>query len=66
MNAFPSIGDAHGLWIQAKKEASSFNLLAIISLPLVLAIYAANILRIVWLDLLYGVGIGLGLPALIF
>ncbi len=66
MNAFPSIGDAHGLWTQAKKEVSSFNLLAIISFPLVLAIYAANILRFFWLDYLYGIGIGLGLPALIF
>ena len=66
MNAFPSIGDAQGLWTEAKKEASSFNPLAIISLPLVLVIYVANILRIVWVDYLYGVAIGLGLPALIF
>jgi len=66
MNAFPSIGDAHGLWTRAKKEVSSFNPLAVISFPLVLAIYAANILRFFRLDYLYGIGIGLGLPAPIF
>jgi hypothetical protein len=66
MNAFPSIGDASSLMAQAKKAASSFNPLAIVSYPLVWAIYLANVLRVVWLDYLYGIGIGLGLPALIF
>jgi hypothetical protein len=66
MHAFPSIGDGQTLLAQAKKEVSSFNLLAILSYPLVWIIYLANILRFFWLDYLYGVGIGLGLPALIF
>ncbi|MEN6426930.1 MAG: DUF3267 domain-containing protein [Phycisphaerales bacterium] len=66
MHAFPSIGDAQSVLAQAKKEASSLNLLAILSYPLVWAVYVANILRFFWLDYLYGIGIGLGLPALIF
>jgi hypothetical protein len=66
MHAFPSIGDGQSLLAQARKEVSSFNLLAILSYPLVWAIYIANVLRFFWLDYLYGVGIGLGLPALIF
>ena len=65
MHAFPSIGDGQTLLAQARKEVSSFNLLAILSYPLVWAIYVANVLRFFWLDYLYGVGIGLGLPALI-
>ena len=47
-------------------EAASFNLLAIVSFPLVWAVYMANLLRFFWLDYLYGIGIGLGLPALVF
>lgn len=66
MHAFPSIVDAHGLLTQAKKEVSSLNPLAIVSFPLVWAVYVANILRFFWLDYLYGIGIGLGLPALVF
>ncbi len=66
MHAFPSIGDAYLLLQQARKEVSSFNPLAILSFPLVWIIYLANILRFFWLDYLYGIGIGLGLPALVF
>ena len=66
MHAFPSSGDGYALYLNAKKAASSGNILAIISFPLVLLIYLANIGRIFWLDYLYGVAIGLGLPALLF
>jgi len=66
MHAFPSIGDGQSLMVQAKKAVSSLNPLAILSYPLVWAIYLANVLRFFWLDYLYGLGIGLGLPALIF
>jgi hypothetical protein len=66
MHAFPSIGDAHGLLQHAKKEIAASNPLAILTYPLVWIIYLANMLRVVWLDLLYGFAIGLGLPALIF
>lgn len=66
MHAFPSTGDAYSLFQQAKRKAASFNLLAILSLPLVAIIYVANILSFFWLDYAYGLALGLGLPALIF
>jgi hypothetical protein len=62
MHAFPSTGDAKVLWQQAMIAAKKLNPLAILSLPLVVVIYAANIGSIFWLDLMYGVAIGLGLP----
>lgn len=64
MHAFPSTGDAHNLQQQAKKAAANLNPLAIISYPLVILIYIANALRMVWFDAIYGLAIGLGLPAL--
>ena len=66
MHAFPSTQDANVLWHYAKKSASAFNPLAVLSLPLVVVIYCANIGSMFWLDLLYGIAIGLGLPEYIF
>jgi len=66
MHAFPSTHDARALWQHARQAAASRNPLAILSFPLVIAIYAANILSFFWVDYLYGIGIGLGLPSLIF
>lgn len=65
MHAFPSFGDGRALYRHARKAASSGNILAIVSIPLVALIYLANIGNVFWLDYLYGVAIGLGLPALI-
>jgi Putative zincin peptidase len=62
MHAFPSTQDANVLWQQAKKSASLFNPLAILSFPLVGLIYLANLLRMLWLDYLYGIGLGFVLP----
>jgi hypothetical protein len=66
MHAFPSPHDADALMAQAKKAWKSMNPLAILSFPLVILIYLGHISAIFWGDLLYGVGIGLGLPSLIF
>jgi hypothetical protein len=66
MHAFPSTQDAKVLWQQAGKAARKFNPLAILSYPLVVVIYIANFGSILWLDLIYGAAIGLGLPALVF
>lgn len=66
MHAFPSTQDAMGLWFYAKKAVRSYNPLAIASFPLVALIVIANILSVFWFDYLYGVAIGLGLPALLF
>ena len=65
MHAFPSIGDGHALYRHARTAASAGNILAILTFPLVMLIYIANIGRIFWLDYLYGMAIGLGLPALL-
>lgn len=65
MHAFPSNQDATALWQHAKVAAKRLNPLAILSLPLVLLIYIANLLSIIWFDALYGFAIGLGLPELV-
>ncbi|MHC4353700.1 MAG: DUF3267 domain-containing protein [Planctomycetota bacterium] len=65
MHAFPSTGDAHNLYHHARKAASSGNILATLTLPLVALIYLANIGRVFWLDYIYGAAIGLGLPSLL-
>ena len=62
MHAFPSTQDAKILWRAAKKAVQTSQPLAIVSFPLVVVIYVANILRVVWFDYLYGIGIGLLLP----
>lgn len=62
MHAFPSTGDAKVLWRQAGEAAKRGNLLAILSYPLVVVIYVANLGRFFWLDLMYGAAIGLALP----
>jgi hypothetical protein len=66
MHAFPSTQDANVLWHYARKASSNFHPLAILSLPLVGIIYLANLGSIFWLDLLYGVAIGLMLPEYVF
>lgn len=66
MHAFPSNQDAQSLWNQAKTAAQHWNPLAILTFPLIVVVYAANLLRFFWLDVLYGITIGLLLPELIF
>jgi hypothetical protein len=66
MHAFPSTGDAKNLWSQAGKAARALNPLAILSYPLVVLIYIANLLSFFWFDAIYGVALGVGLPALVF
>jgi hypothetical protein len=66
MHAIPSTTDADNMWQEAKIHARKLNPLAIITFPLVVVIYIFNALRVVWADLFYGIGIGVGLPSLIF
>ncbi len=65
MNAFPSTGDAKALYYNAKKAITAGNLWAVLAYPVVLLIYGANIASFFWVDYLYGLAIGLGLPALL-
>jgi hypothetical protein len=65
MHAFPSNQDASILWNEAGQAARNGNLLAVISFPLVILVYVANIGRIFWLDTIYGVALGCGLPMLL-
>jgi len=66
MHAFPSSQDAKILLEYAKQGAKRYHPLAILSLPLVILIYAANLLTVIWFDLLYGIGLGVWLPSLLF
>lgn len=65
-HAIPSNQDANNLYEQAKEKVKEKNLLAIVSFPLVGIIYVFNFLRFFWIDVIYGVGIGIGIPSLIF
>lgn len=66
MHAFPSNQDARNLMVHAKIAARKGNPLAILSFPLVLLVFIANLLSFFWIDLIYGIGLGIGLPSLIF
>lgn len=66
MHAIPSNQDANNIFQLAKKEVKNFNVLAIISYPLVGLIYLFNLLRFFWADLIYGIAVGIGIPNLIF
>jgi hypothetical protein len=65
MHAFPSTQDASVLWQHARRSVWTLHPLAILSLPLVVLIYVANILSVVWFNYIYGIAIGLVLPAMI-
>jgi Putative zincin peptidase len=66
MHAIPSTQDAKNIWDEAKIHVRSFNVLAIVTFPLVVVLYVFNVLRAVWADLAYGILIGYWLPSLIF
>ncbi|MBK9250110.1 MAG: DUF3267 domain-containing protein [Ignavibacteria bacterium] len=66
MHAIPSNQDADNVFQQAKISVKDKNILAILSFPIVGLIYLFNIFRIFWVDAIYGVAIGIGIPSLIF
>ena len=61
MHAFPSTGDARSLWTSLHKE--SWWLRALIA-PIVAIIFIGAVGSMVWLDVIYGVAVGFGLPKL--
>lgn len=66
MHAIPSNTDATHIYEQAKEKVKQFNLLALVSFPIIGVIYVFNVLRFFWADLFYGILIGVGIPKLIF
>jgi hypothetical protein len=66
MHAFPSTQDAIVLSTQAGDAAKRWNPLAILSIPLAGVFVAANIMSFFWLDMIYGLAVGLGIPELLF
>jgi hypothetical protein len=66
MHAIPSNQDANNVFQEAKIHVKSFNVLALITFPLVILIYIFNILRVIWADLAYGILIGIWIPSLLF
>jgi hypothetical protein len=64
MHAFPSRGDANVIW-EAMKESNTPVWVKIIGYPVVGLIYLGSLGSFFWLDLLYGIGVAVGLPNLI-
>jgi hypothetical protein len=64
MHAFPSTGDANVIW-QALKDKDTNLLVKIAGYPIVGLIYLGSLGSFFWLDLLYGMGVAIGLPKLI-
>lgn len=64
MHAFPSTGDGDAVWHALKEEGTPLWL-KILGYPLVGLIYLGSIGSFVWLDVLYGVGVAIGLPKLL-
>jgi len=61
MHAFPSTGDANAIWETVKEKETSFWV-KLVAYPIVGLIYLGSIGSFFWLDVLYGVGVALGLP----
>jgi hypothetical protein len=64
-HAFPSNHDAKNVWQMAKVAAKSGNVLALISFPIVVVLFVANLLRFFWADFIYAFGIGFVLPGML-
>jgi len=64
MHAFPSTGDAASI-LKSLKDEGTPRWLKIIAYPIVGLIYVGTLGSFFWLDLLYGIGVAVGLPNLI-
>ena len=61
MHSFPSTGDAQGIW-RAVWEKGVPITARLVGTPLVALILAGAVGSVFWLDLLYGIGVVIGLP----
>jgi hypothetical protein len=57
VNAFPSTGDAKVLWYEGSNELKKKNFLVLLVYPIILFIYIANALSVVWFDFIYAYGL---------
>lgn len=64
MHAFPSTGDAAAIWHMVKGEGTPVWV-RFLAYPVIGLIYIGAIGSFFWLDVLYGVGVAIGLPHLI-
>ena len=64
-HAFPSNHDAKNVWNMAKVAAKEGNLLAVLSFPIVVVLFVANVLRFFWADVIYAYGVGVVLPGML-
>ena len=64
MHAFPSTGDAKGIWSALFRRTSPWWL-KVTGVPLVAIIFLGAIGSFFWLDALYGVGVAMALPNLL-
>jgi hypothetical protein len=60
-HAFPSTGDASAIWKSVNEENTPFWV-KLVSYPVVGLIYLGAIGSFFWLDIIYGVGVVMGLP----
>jgi hypothetical protein len=66
MHAFPSAHDLQIIWRLAHAAVREFDVLALLSYPLVAVLMVLNVLRVVWADLGYGIAVGILGPLAIF
>lgn len=64
MHAFPSTGDAEGIWKAVRSKQTTLPV-KVIGTPLVGMIYLCAAGSVIWLDLLYGIGIAMLIPHVI-
>jgi len=64
MHAFPSRGDANSIW-QMLQESDTPWWVKLVGYPVIGLIYIGAIGSFMWLDLIYGIAIAVGLPNLI-
>lgn len=65
MHAFPSTGDASAMWREVMDNPETGMLTKLMVAPVAGLIYVGALGSFFWLDLLYGMGVALGLPWLI-
>lgn len=64
MHAFPSTGDAAVIWKEVRKDDTKF-LTRLVGYPVVGLIYLGSLGSMIWLDLVYGLAVAIGIPNLI-